>query len=234
VGGVKGGETTIYQLLPFLWSTGGKLFSDGNVVLGKQAVIALEFLVALVHKYQVASPDVVSFEWDRAARLFAQGRVAMAIGGSYEKALIQKVSGWNEEAFRERVGCIPIPAGPGGESAATVGGMVYVIFRQSRDAKLALEILKRVVSLPLMREFCTRTGRNPTRVSVAQIMDPEKAWFSYRGSKLLHSAGARPTIPKYAKVSEQLQLMIENAISKRMSPQQAVEKAREIIAAMIS
>jgi len=157
----------------------------------------------------------------------------MAIGGSYEKALIQKVSGWNEEAFRKRVGCIPIPAGPGGESAATAGGMVYVIFRQSREAELTLEILKKVMSPPLMWEFCTRTGRNPTRVSVAQTMDPEKAWFPYRVSKLLHSAGARPAIPEYAKVSEQLQLMIENAISKRMSPQQAVEKAREIIEALI-
>ncbi|MCK4394439.1 extracellular solute-binding protein, partial [Candidatus Bipolaricaulota bacterium] len=234
VASCRAGETTIYQLLPFLRSTGGKLFSQGKVALDDNAVRAVRFLVDLVHKYRVASPEVVSFEWHRAARLLAQGRVAMAIGGSYEKALIQKVSGWNEEAFRERVGCIPIPAGPAGESASTAGGMVYVIFRQSREAKLALDILKRVVSPPLMREFCTKTGRSPTRVSVAQTMDPERAWFSYRVSKLLHSAGARPAIPEYAKVSEQLQLMIENAISKRMSPQQAVEKAREIIAAMIS
>lgn len=234
VGGAKAGETTTYQLLPFVWSTGGDLLSEGKVVLDEKAISAVSFLVDLVHKYKVASPDVVSFEWDLPARLFAQGKVALAIGGSYEKALIQEVSGWNDEAFREKVDCIPIPAGPSGETAATVGGMVYVVFRQSRDAQLALEVLKRVVSLPLMREFCIRTGRSPTRISVAQAMDPEEAWFSYKVSKLLHSARARPAIPEYAKVSEQFQLMIENAISKRMKPKEAAEKAREIIEVLIS
>ena len=234
VAGRQAGETATYQLLPFVWSTGGALFSQGKVALDESAVRAVRFLVDLVHKYRVASPEVVSFEWDRAARLFAQGKVALAIGGSYEKALIQEVSGWDDEAFRERVGCIPIPAGPNGASAATAGGMVYVVFRQSRDAQLALGVLREVVNPPLMRKFCIRTGRSPTRISVAQAMGPKEAWFSYRVSKLLHSARARPAIQEYAKVSEQFQLMIENAISRRMRPREAVKKAREIIGVLVS
>ena len=233
-GGTSAGETTTYQLLPFVWSAGGALFSGGEVSLDEKAVRAVRFLVDLVHEYKVASPDVVSFEWDQPAKLFASGEAVLAVGGSYEKALIQGVSGWDESAFREKAGCFPVPVGPGGVSATTAGGMVYVVFRQSKNATLALEILKRVVSPPLVQEFCTRTGRSPTRVSVARALDTEESWFSCRVSDLLQKARLRPDIPQYAKVSEQFQLMMENAISRRMDPKDAVAKAREIIAAIIS
>ncbi len=110
VGGRQAGETTTYQLLPFLWAAGGGLFSQGRVALDDRAVYTLRFLSDLVHKYRVTSPECVSFAWDQPARLFAGGEAAVAVGGSYEKPLIQEVSGWDEETFRERVGCISIPA----------------------------------------------------------------------------------------------------------------------------
>lgn len=234
VASCRAGETTTYQLLPFLWSTGGCLFSDGKVSLGEQAVIALEFLVSLVHKYRVASPEIVSYAWDRPARLFARGNAALAVGGSYEKPLIQEESGWDDETFRNKVGCIPVPAGPSGTQATVAGGMAYVIFRQSKDAKLALDILKRVVSPLLMREFCTKTGRSPTRVSVVETLDTEEAWFSRQVSQFLHRARTRSNIPEYARVSKQVQLMIENAISGGVLPREAVRKTREILQAVIS
>lgn len=234
VGGTKAGETTTYQLLPFIWAAGGDLLSENRVALDEKAVYAVQFLVDLIHKHKVVSPEVVAFAWDKPARLFAQGNVALAVGGSYEKALIQEVSGWDDAAFRERVGCIPIPAPSGGSSASVVGGMVYVIFRQSKDAKSVLEILKQVASPELMRTFCVETGRTPTRVSVVQTLDPETNWFSYQVSQFLQSARSRPAIPQYAKVSEQFQLMIENALTKRMTPKKAVEEARKIINFLIS
>ena len=109
-----------------------------------------------------------------------------------------------------------------------------MIFRQSKDAKLALDILKRVVSPLLMREFCTRTGRSPTRVSVVETLDTEEAWFSRQVSQFLHRARTRSNIPEYARVSKQVQLMIENAISGEVLPRQAVRKTREILQAVIS
>ncbi len=122
VGGRQAGETTTYQLLPFLWAAGGSLFSQGRVALDDRAVRTLRFFSDLVHKYRVASPESVSFAWDRPARLFANGRAALAVGGSYEKPLIQEISGWDDKAFRERVGCISIPAGPGGRTRRSLEG----------------------------------------------------------------------------------------------------------------
>lgn len=234
VGGTKAGETTTYQLLPFIWAGGGNIFTNGNVTLDDRVVAAVRFLVDLVHKHKLVSPDVVSYSWDQPARLFAQDHLALAVGGSYEKPMIQDISGWDDEAFRERVGCIPIPAGPDGALATIAGGMTYVIFRQAREAKLALEILKRVASPALMHKFCAETGRSPTRTSVVHALDSERDWFSHRVASFLNSARARSGIPEYAKVSEQFQVMMENALSGRMKPHQAVEKAAEIMRILIS
>jgi len=231
--GRKARETTTYQMLPFLWSAGGRLF-DGEVELDGGVVTALQFIVDLVHKYHVASPDVASYAWDQPARLFASGKAALAVGGSYEKPLIQEESGWSEEAFRNKVGCIPIPAGPDGVPAAVAGGMVYVIFRQTRAAPLALAVLKRIVGPESMRRFCVEAGRSPTRVSVARTLDLEQGWFSRRVSELMHGARPRWDIPEYARVSGQIQLMIENAVTRRTTPQEAVEKTRDVLRAIFS
>ena len=231
--GRRARETTTYQMLPFLWSAGGRLF-DGGVALDGGVVTALQFIVDLVHKYHLAPPDVTTYAWDQPARLFAEGRAALAVGGSYEKPLIQEESGWNEEEFRERVGCIPTPAGPGGATGAVAGGMVYVIFRQTRVAPLALDVLKLVVGPDLMREFCVDTGRSPTRISVARSLDTKRGWFSRRVSELMHGARPRWDIPEYARVSGQIQLMIEDAVTGRVTSQEAVERARDVLRAIFS
>jgi len=109
---------------------------------------------------------------------------------------------------------------------------VYVIFRQTRVAPLALDVLKRIVSMEEMRTFCTKTGRSPTRVSVAETLDLEEGWFSRRVSELMHGARPRWDIPEYARVSGQIQLMIETAVVRRATPQEVVEKTRDVLRAI--
>ncbi|MGD2177061.1 MAG: extracellular solute-binding protein, partial [Anaerolineae bacterium] len=212
--GLKAGETTTYQLLPFLWSAGGDVFSDGKVVLDSSAAKrAVKFLRDLVNHHHVAPPGVTTYEWNRAPKLFAKGEVAMSIGGSYEGALIKEVAEWDDEQFRAKVGFVPIPAGPGGEQTTTAGGMSYAVYRQAEEPELALEILKLAAGPGLMKEFCLTTGQNPPRMSVYKSLDPEGDWFLSKTSEMLYSARVRPLTPEYVRVSEQLRIMIENAIS---------------------
>ncbi|RLC79418.1 MAG: hypothetical protein DRI61_07945, partial [Chloroflexi bacterium] len=230
---LKAGETTSYLLLPFLWSAGGDVFANGKVVLNSPATRrAVKFLTDLVHKYKVASPKVANCKWDWPMTLFATGQVAMSVGGSYESGMIKEIAGWDEKTFREKAGFVLIPAGPGGEQATTAGGMTYAIFRQSKHPDLALEILKMITGPKLMKEFCVATGHNPPRISVAQSLDPEEDWFLVKTQKMLSNARVRPSTPEYPKVSEQLRAMIQNTISRRMSVEQAVQKAAEIISAI--
>ena len=113
--------------------------------------------------------------------------------------------------------------------------MGYGIFRQAKLPEVALEILKIATGPKLMKEFCLSTDQNPTRISVYEELQPEndeRQWFLCQTSEMLHRARMRPVIPEYAMVSQQLQAMLENAVSLRMSVDEAVEKAAEIISAI--
>ncbi len=77
-GGLRAGETTSYILLPLLWSTGEQVFVNDKIVLGGGARQVISLLVKLVHEYKVASPDVISYEWNKAPILFGQGQVAIS------------------------------------------------------------------------------------------------------------------------------------------------------------
>ena len=174
------------------------------------------------------------YSWDQPARLFATGEVAFAVGGSYEKPRIQQLAGWDEKAFEQHVGYMPIPAPPGGHPATVAGGMAFVVFRQSGNPRLAFEVIKRVASPEIMRAFCVHSGRCPTRMSVVRSLDPKTDRFSREIAELLHNARARYGIAEYSKVSEQFQLMVEDAITQRLTPRQAVERASEIIRILVS
>ncbi|TFH09162.1 MAG: extracellular solute-binding protein [Candidatus Atribacteria bacterium] len=232
-GGTIAGETTTYQLLPFVWAAGDRFLAGQQTTLGDQAVHAVRFLVDLVHKHRVASQEVAFYPWDQSARMFACGEVAFAVGGSYEKTLIQKIAGWKDQEFHDRVGCIPIPSPIDGSPATVAGGMAYVIFRQSKKSHLAFEVLKRVVSPDIMRSFCVSTGRSPTRMSVVRSLDPTRDRFIKEVAELLHMAHRRSSLAEYFRVSEQFQIMMESAITRQLSPEAAVERARGIIRILI-
>jgi multiple sugar transport system substrate-binding protein len=235
--GLKAGETTTYLLLPFLWSAGADVFQDGKVGLDSEAARkAVGFLCDLVHRYHVAPTEITGYDWNSAPKMFARRQVALALGGSYESAFIKEVAGWSDEEFRSLVGFEPIPAGVNGRQITNAGGMGYAIFRQAKLPELALEILKIATGRSLMKEFCLSTDQNPTRMSVYGELDPEKRekdWFLLQTSRMLDRARMRPVIPEYAMVSQQLQAMLENAVSARMSVGEAVKKAAEIIGAII-
>jgi len=233
-GGSEAEEITTYILSAFIWSAGGELIRGGKIILDEGAKEALKFFYDLVHTYHLAPLDVVSYGWKTVPTLFAKGKVIFAFGGTYEKSLIQEITGWNGPVFRERIGFAPIPAGPGGRPATTAGGMVYVIFRQSKYLREALELLKVVSSPPLMLEFCRKTGRKPTRNSVTKALDPEKDWFIYETSKFFELAQVRPIIPQYVRVSEQLRLMLASILLEKESISDAVNKAQLIIDALLS
>ncbi|HEU5432629.1 MAG TPA: extracellular solute-binding protein, partial [Thermomicrobiales bacterium] len=132
VGGVAGGEATTYQLTPLLWSIGADVIHDGRVALDSAAARrAVAFVRDLVQTERVASPAVAGFSWSGAIQALAKGSAAMALGGSYEGRLIRDAAGWSAAEAAAKLDFVPVPAGPGGAPSSLVGGMSYVVYRQS-------------------------------------------------------------------------------------------------------
>ena len=215
-GGVAAGEATVYNLMPFVWSAGGELLdaNDERVVLdGDGARRALHFLRELVTLHRVSPPDVTTYRSDTTPWMFASGKVAMALGGSYESGLIRRTSGWGEEEFMQRVGCVTPPAAPGEAPVSTVGGISYVILRQCRHPALVMDVLRVAVRPEVVGGLYRAMLQHSPCFSFNAYLNPRADSLLARVARLIAAGRARPSIPEYFKVSRQLQAMFEVAIS---------------------
>lgn len=227
-GGQAAGETTTYQLLPFLWSNGAKMVSDKRIVLDSPATRrALSFLRDLVQEEEVVDPRVTEIAWDGPCRAFARGEVVLAFGGTYENYHIQTATGWDGTAFAERVGFVPLPAGPQGVPATLVGGMTYGIYRQTERAQEALALLKLALTPAILKPYSLQTGQNPANRPVLEAIQPAEGDFLGGAARLLTQAGSRPTLPAYDLISRQFQEMVALCLSGKLSVGRAVSRAAE-------
>lgn len=232
-GGRASGETTTYQLLPILWSSGGDLIADGKVALDSEATYrALRFLKSLVQEEKVVAPAVVEHSWDSTWRALAQGEVALALGGTYENYLIQSASGWDGTQFLEHLDLVSVPGGEGGGPAVLVGGMTYGIYRQSQHPMEALALLRLARTTQILKPFSLQTGQHPAKLSVKQAIQPEEDGFLSRTAVLFAQGRSRPSLPTYDRVSTQFQEMVELCLSGRLPVTLAARRAAERISAI--
>ncbi len=230
VGGRAGGETTTYQLLPFLWSFGADMINEGRVVLDSpNTVEALTFLKGLIHEEKLASPQVVDYHWNSAVKAFARGEVAMALGGTYENYIIRSVANWDMATFLDHVGFVPLPAGTNGVPATLVGGMTYGMYRQSLHQDEALALLKRMVTPEILKPFSLKTGHNSAYKSVSALVRADEDGFLQQTAPLVAQSRSRPFLPSYERVSTHFQEMIEVSLRGQLPCAVAARRAAERI-----
>lgn len=222
--GRKAGETTSYLFLSLLWSCGGEIRIEPEGVRLLQADRVLEFLARLIAA-DLLDRNAPRFHWRQAAQRLARGEAALALGGSYEKAFIQRCSGWDEEAFQDRVGFTAIPPPAGGTPVPVSGGMSYVITRQARVPQRALQLVREASAPEVMADFCLRTGQNAPRLSVSRRLASDGDRFLQETDRLLATARSRPALPVYPYVSEVLQRLIELVLSEALPPAEAIARA---------
>ncbi|MCS7178151.1 MAG: extracellular solute-binding protein [Anaerolineae bacterium] len=213
-GGGAGAETTVYTLMPFVWSAGGEVFEDGEVALDSPATRrALHFLRDLVVTHHVAPADVIRYREDTALRLFATGKAVMALGGSYEADRMHEISGWDPEEFQQRVGYTLPPSAPGEQPAPTIGGTSYVILRQSSQPQEVIKVLRFATDPAQVGVYYRDRLQILPNPSFNHLVSPETAPFLAWVAEHISLGRARPSIPEYVKVSRQLQVMFEKTFS---------------------
>ncbi len=230
VGGRRGGETTTYQLLPFLWAAGGDLIAGGHVVINSEATVQfLTFLRDLIVRYRITPPAVTDYKWNQAALLFAQGQAVMAVGGLYEIGFIRKARGWSDQDFLKHIGMVPLPKGPGGQHA-TLGGMSYAIFRQSARPQVALRFLEYTARPEMIRHFWRLTQRHVPWRHISPTA--EDTPFLAASAPLLGYGRPRPAIPEYTRISEQFRWLVEETLRGHGDPATLAARAADRIAAI--
>jgi multiple sugar transport system substrate-binding protein len=230
-GGSRGGETTTYCLLALLASNGvSVLTSDGVTVDCRRTVEAFEFLRELVDT-DLIPDDAVTYEWDRPIRLLAQGQAAISFGGSYEGPTLAAAAGIRADEVSDHFGFVAIPSGPSGASAALAGGMVYGILRQAAYPELAMRLLEHLVSAEALARMSRATSQIPSRRSAVALVADQSPLLSVTAA-MLERAVVRPATPAYARVSSQLQTVLEALLTGRLTPEAASERAADLIGAI--
>jgi multiple sugar transport system substrate-binding protein len=230
-GGSKAGEAATYILLALLASNRAAVLHDGVVALDSPATIeTLQFLRALVVD-GVMPVEVVALEWDRPIRLLAHGAAAICFGGSYEAPRLAEAAGLLLTELWDHFGFAPVPGGPRGAPATLAGGMVYGIFRQATHPKLAMRLLEAVTSAEALARMSRATGQIPSRRSAVAQVTGDSALLATT-AELLQHAVVRPATPAYARLSVQLQAMLEAVLTGRLEPPAATARAAELIGAV--
>lgn len=231
--GRRAGETTSYIFLSLLRSCGGEILIEPEGVRLLKADWVLEFLERLIAAH-LLDHDAPRFRWREAPQRLARGEAALAMGGSYEKAFIQRAAGWDEEEFRGRVGFAAIPPPAGGTPVPVCGGMSYVITRQARVPRGALRLVREANAPEVMAEFCLKTGQNAPRLSVSRRLASAGDSFLEGTDRLLATARSRPALPVYPHVSEALQRLIELVLTGALPPAEAIARAEYAIHALMA
>ena len=230
-GGSRAGETATYCLLALLASNGATVLRPGGVTLHSPATMeCLEFLRDLVNR-GIVSPDAVAYERDRPIRQLAHGQASLAFGGSYDAPALAAATGLPRERLLDEYGFARIPQGPRGGAATLAGGMVYAIFRQARSPELAMRLLRRVVSTEALADMSRATWQIASRRSAVDLVAATSPYLRATGALLSHAV-VRPSTTQYARVSAQIQAMLEAVLTGRLEPAAASARTAELISAI--
>ena len=131
----------------------------------------------------------------------------------------------------DHFGFTRVPAGPKGSPASVAGGMMFAIFRQAAQPRLAMQLLQRAVEPEALARVARSTGRIPSRRSAIELVASDLPFLS-EIAEIIELAVARPWMPSYPRVSVQLQTMLEAVLTGRLGPAAAAQRTAEMIGAI--
>ena len=209
-------EEGTFQWLPFLQQSGGNLRN----LTSADSVAALTLWTDFVKNGQ-ASRDVLVKRQFEMTSAFLGGSSAMVISGPWELQRMDK-----DAKFEGRVATLPVREAKNIEASA-LGGYVWGIPKGAKNRDLAFKVIE-FMSEPDQMKQAWSGGRLPpvTTITVDNPSNP-KAYEVFR--KQMEVAKARGPHPAWPQISAAIQTAIQNALTSRASPAEALEKASAVV-----
>jgi multiple sugar transport system substrate-binding protein len=220
-------EQVTVDWVMYLSAMGGQVFTpDGEPAFNEGAgVEALQFMVDLIHKYQIVDQAALTLRGGGVRRdLMTGGKAAFALLWSFP--LVQM----NDPAKSPRAGQFDAalaPAGKGGPFSVA-GPMAFGVSAFSKNPEAAWEFISHLAGPKGHKYMFLKEGTAPGYKSV--LADPEVA------SKLQQIGGpvyaeqakylaVRPPLPYYDEWSAKIQEGIQAALVKQKTPKQVLDEA---------
>ena len=214
------GEWTVFTWLPFIYSAGGELLTDGQPNLVTEgAIAALQFGADLVKDgVAVLSPPERGYEIDD----FIAGKIAMQITGPWTLRQLK--------SSKIDYGVFPIPLAK--QPAAVIGGENLFVFKTNPTRERAsLRFLAYILSQEFQTAWALETGYLPVNTKSQQ----SKIYREFVANNpalnvfldQMHYAKSRPIIADYDRLSENLGRAIEASLLGKQTPQAALERSQQ-------
>jgi multiple sugar transport system substrate-binding protein len=223
-------EAAVFDHLPMFWAQGGELVdAAGAPVFGQpphreKMVRVLAFLRDTVRTGASPRSVLTNNDYQQLTDAAAAGDTAMFLGGNWQARDMQNRLPPAEFAKWDAA---PIPQAEAGLRSTGTGGWVWVTFaRDPVKRRAAVEFMRFVESRENVPRIARSGGQLPVRKSAYRDVPffRDDPWYR-RFGEIVADGRARPTVPIYPAISEQLQLAVGYAVSGEKSPEQAVDDA---------
>jgi multiple sugar transport system substrate-binding protein len=223
-------EAAVFDHLPMFWAQGGELVDgEGRPVFGQgpnreRMLNVLRFLRDTIRTGASPRSVLANNDYQQLTSAAVAGDVAMFLGGSWQLRDLE--TGLSPAEFA-KWDMSPIPQKEAGTESTGTGGWVWVVFaRDPARRKAAAEFLLTVESPANVGRISQVAGQLPVRTSAYRDVSffRDNPWYARFGRMLVHGR-ARPAVPIYPALSEQLQLAVGYTVSGEKTPEQALEDA---------
>ena len=216
-------EQLIVSFSEFLHANNGRFFDEeGNVTINEpEAVEALQFMVDMIYEHEVVAQSALGNSVPDDPRIpFTEGQALFNSNWGYVYALNQA----DDSAVKDKTWLADNPKFEGGNHANSLGGWKYGIANSSEHPKEAWEVIKWFTSYDIQKQS-TLNGQIATRKDVLEDADViEQYPFVEEYVKTAENAVARPIHPRYNKLSDLTQSKVHAALTKEMTPQEALDE----------
>ena len=207
-------ESATFQVLPFVWQTGGDLKDYAT-----SGATALAYLRGLIDDGSM-SEAVTNYTQEDARTQFITGKSAMMINGPWELATLTKDAQFDWDVA-------PLPKDK--RAATSMGGENVVVMNGAKQSAAAVKLAKYLTSAEGAKIYCDGSGQLSSRPDLKGKLKLSEDAKNKVFESQLADAHARAYGKDYPKISEAIQLSMQEALTGASTPEAAAKKAADTI-----
>ena len=207
-------ESATFQVLPFVWQTGGDLKDYAT-----SGATALAYLRGLIDDGSM-SEAVTNYTQEDARTQFITGKSAMMINGPWELATLTKDAQFDWDVA-------PLPKDK--RAATSMGGENVVVMNGAKQSEAAVKLAKYLTSAEGAKIYCDGSGQLSSRPDLKGKLKLSEDAKNKVFESQLADAHARAYGKDYPKISEAIQLSMQEALTGASTPEAAAKKAADSI-----
>ncbi|WP_043931470.1 ABC transporter substrate-binding protein [Bacillus sp. EB01] len=227
-------EGLVVNAMEFIASYGGQVIDENNKVVidSPESIKGLTKMVEVVNT-GITPNNILTFTETETETAFIEGQTALARNWPY---MYRSAADKERSKVLDKVGFALLPAGDKG-SASTLGGYMTMINRYTDEPEAAWEFVKWMTGKEGQTISAVEGGRAPTLKALYEdekVKEAAPVFGNEEFVNVLHSAVPRPVTPNYQEVSDIMQIEISQALTKKITPEQAIKNMQQKMEAALN